>query len=255
MSTRARCLEILEILQDEKKVVVSELAERFAVSEMTIRRDLSFLSKNYNITRTHGGAYAPQGSVVRIVSFDEARIEHRDEKERIARAAAQRIAYRQRLFIDSGSTTSRIVHYLSEDMKNVVVTNNLHVAGVALETKKLAVIMIGGEMLPIAGCSSGTVAEEQIKLYEVDIAFLGAAAIGRDGKLYDGYSPEARLKDAVFDVAKEIYLLADSSKFNVYDLHAFGSLHRVSHVITDGGIDSQAVNLLKRNGVNLIIAE
>lgn len=255
MSTRARCLEILEILQEQKKVTVAALAERFDVSAMTIRRDLGFLSKNYNITRTHGGAYVPQGSVVRIVSFDEARIEHKDEKERIARAAAQRIEYRQRLFIDSGSTTSRIVHYLSEDMKNVVVTNNLHVAGVALENKKLAVIMIGGEMLPIAGCSSGFVAEEQIKQYEVDIAFLGAAAVGRDGKLYDGYSPEARLKDAVFDVAKEVYLLVDSSKFNIYDLHAFGSLDRVNYVITDGGVDVQAVNLLKKSNVNLIIAE
>jgi DeoR/GlpR family transcriptional regulator of sugar metabolism len=98
------------------------------------------------------------------------------------------------------------------------------------------------------------VAEEQIKRYQLDIAFLGAAAVGADGKMYDGYSPEARLKDSVFSVSKKICLMVDSAKFNCYDLHEFGSLKQVDIVITDEGIDEDAWNLLKKYKVKVIIA-
>ena len=89
----------------------------------------------------------------------------------------------------------------------------------------------------------------------MDTAFIGAAAIGSDGKLYDGYSPEARLKGTLFSVAKKIYVLADSSKINTYNLNEFGSLSQIDGLITDAGIDEEAMTLMKRHRVNVIIAE
>lgn len=108
-------------------------------------------------------------------------------------------------------------------------------------------------MIRISNCSSGTITEEQIKRYQLDIAFLGACAVGVDGKLYDGYSPEARLKTSIFSVAKEVYLLADSSKFNIYDLNEFGDLTKIKAVITDSGINEEGLALLKRYRVETII--
>jgi DeoR/GlpR family transcriptional regulator of sugar metabolism len=254
MSTRKRCLEILEILQKQHQVKVSELAEIFKTSEMTIRRDLNFLAQQYNISRTHGGAVLSQASVVREISFIEAKIEHKGAKELIAQKAVGQIDRRQRIFIDSGSTTRQMVNYITDDMSNIIVTNNLTVAGAALQHKNMSVIMLGGEMLHIANCSFGIVAEEQLKRYQLDIAFLGAAAVGADGKMYDGYSPEARFKDTIFNVSKKICLMADSSKFNCYDLYEFGSLKQVDLVITDDGINDDAWSLLKKHKVKVIIA-
>lgn len=110
-------------------------------------------------------------------------------------------------------------------------------------------------MIRITNCTSGPVAEEQLKNYQLDTAFIGAAAIGSDGKLYDGYSPEARLKGTLFSVAKKIYVLADSSKMNTYNLNEFGSLSQIDGLITDSGIDEEAMILMKRHRVNVIIAE
>ena len=56
MNKSERCLAILDILQKQHKVEVNELAKRFGISEMTVRRDLNLLARQYNITRTHGGA-------------------------------------------------------------------------------------------------------------------------------------------------------------------------------------------------------
>lgn len=254
MNTRTRCMAILEILQNQHQVKVSELAEKFQTSEMTIRRDLNLLAQQYNINRTHGGAALAQDSVVRTISFDDAKIEHKEAKEQISRKAVELVEFRQRIFIDAGSTTRNMINYFTDDMRNVIVTNNLTVAGVALQHRNLSVIMLGGEMLPIANCSSGIVAEEQISRYQLDIAFLGAAALGTDGKLYDGFSPEARLKGNIFEVSKKICLMVDSSKFNCYDLHEFGSLKQVDVVITDAGINKEGMNLLNKYKLEVIIA-
>ena len=89
MNTRTRCLAILDMLQKQHQVKVGELADTFNTSEMTIRRDLNFLTQQYNITRTHGGATLAQDSVVRMISFDEAKIEHKEAKELIARKAME----------------------------------------------------------------------------------------------------------------------------------------------------------------------
>lgn len=250
-----RCLAILDMLQKQHKVEVNELSKQFGISDMTIRRDLNFLAKQYNITRTHGGALMANQPVVRMISFDESRISNKESKEKIAAKAASLIKNGQRIFIDAGSTTRIILNYMREDVRAVIVTNHLKVAEHALQFDNLSVIMLGGEMIRITNCSSGTVAEEQIKKYQLDIAFLGAAAIGTDGRLYDGYSPEARFKSSIFSVAKKIYLLTDSSKFNTYDLNGFASLSQVDSIITDEGIDEEGMNLLKKYSTNLIIAE
>ena len=255
MKKSERCLAILEILQRQHKVTVTELAQRFGISEMTIRRDLNFLARQYNISRTHGGAELGNQPVVRMISFDEARIAHKETKEKIAAMAATMIRSGQRIFVDAGSTTRIILNYLNEETKAVVVVNHLKVAEQALQFENLSVIMLGGDMIRITNCSSGPVAEEQLKNYQLDIAFIGAAAIGTDGKLYDGYSPEARLKSSLFSVAKKVYVLADSSKINTYDLNEFGSLSQIDGLITDAGIDEEGMILMKRHRVNVMIAE
>jgi len=256
MDKAARCLDILKMLQENGVVRVDELAEKFGTSEMTIRRDLKFLSQQYNIQRTYGGAIMPQGQpVVRIISFDEERIKNKEAKEKIAKKAASLIHTRQRIFIDAGSTTRLIVNYINNDSYNIIVTNHLQTAEAALNIDHLSVIMLGGEIIGISKCTTGEITEEQLRKYQLDIAFLGAAAIGSDGFLYDGYSPEARFKKAVFDVAKETYLLADSTKFNTYDLNCFGSLSQIKAVITDSGITEEGLTLLKKHKVEVIIAD
>lgn len=254
MNKNERCLAILELIQRYHRVDAKDLARQFGASEMTIRRDLNFLAQQYNITRTHGGALMVNQTVVRMTSFDEKRISNKASKERIAAMAASLIRGGQRIFIDAGSTTRIMLNYLDKGLRAVIVTNHLKVAEEALQYDNVSVIMLGGEMIRITNCSSGPVAEEQIRKYQLDTAFIGAAAIGTDGRLYDGYSPEARFKSSLFSVAKRVYLLADSTKFNTYDLNGFASLSQVDGVITDQGLDEEGNNLMKKYNTRVIFA-
>lgn len=204
MNKSERCLAILNMLQKKQKVEVKELADIFKTSEMTIRRDLNFLARQYNITRTHGGAVMVNDPLVRIISFDEAQISNREAKEKIASCAASLLRNGQRVFVDSGSTARIILDYLDNDSRAVIVTNHLKVAENALAHQNLSVIMLGGEMIRISNCSSGPVTEEQLLKYHLDVAFISAAAVGTDGRMYDGYSPEARFKSTIFSVTDNI---------------------------------------------------
>lgn len=251
MDARTRCLKILDLLQLHHKVEVKRLAELFETSEMTIRRDLNILSQQYNIIRTHGGAKIEQDSVVKTVSFDENKIEHKEQKKAIAKFAASKIGYKQKIFIDSGSTVRQMTRFLTNSSKAIVVTNSISIAEAVLQYDSLSVIMLGGEMLPIAKCSFGDTAEEQIKRHQFDIAFIGTAAIGTDGSLFDGYSLEARLKGTIFHSAKKICLLADSSKFNCSDLYKFGELDNVDMVVTDFNISNEAKSMLEKYKLNV----
>lgn len=257
MDKSSRRLKILDILQSNGSVDVNELAQKFQSSEMTIRRDLNDLAKQYNVIRTHGGAVTKERDtkIIKSISFYDDKITNKEAKSKIAQTAASFIQPRQRIFIDAGSTTRGIVHYLNNELKTIVVSNSIEVVESCMHYENISVIMLGGEMLRISRCSFGKNTEHQLLEYQFDVAFLGAAAIGTDGKVYDGYSPEASFKNKIFDVTKKVYLLVDSSKFNTYDLIDFADLNQFYGLITDTNVNAETELLLKRKNVKLIIAK
>lgn len=254
MNKNERITIILNELEKTRRVSVKDLSERFGISEMTIRRDLKELSEQYNVTRTHGGAVIHQQNIVRTLSFDEQKISRPDAKMKIAEKASSLVTHGQRIYIDAGSTTRAMVRYFNNKMHNVIVTNHLNVAEEALQFDNLSIVMLGGEIIPMKRCTSGATLEEQLKSYRLDIAFLGAAAIGTDGRLYDEFTPDALFKKYLFSVAERVILLADSSKMNTYELSSFGSLEDIDTLVTDSNISQEGLDLLKKYDVNVIIA-
>lgn len=257
MDKASRGLKILELIQKNGQVEVTELAKIFNTSEMTIRRDLNALSKTYNVTRTHGGASIPQNGapIIKAETFVEEKILNKEKKDLIAKKAASLIEPRQRIFIDPGSTARLVTKYLQNEKKNIVVTNSVAVVDSCLQYDGISVILLGGMILPGSRCVMGTTAEEQLRTCSLDAAFIGASAVGNDGKAYDGYSPEAWFKKMIFDVAEKVYLLVDSTKFNTYDLTAYAHLQQFAGIITDRGIDEKTKAILKKRNLNLIIAD
>ena len=248
-----RLKTILNILQDEHTVDVKDLASRLSISDMTVRRDLNYLSSQYNITRIHGGAMLDSGTIINAHSFNAEKPINMEQKEKIARAAAGMIANGQRILIDAGSTCRQMMRYMNDAMQNVIVTNHLQVVEDALCYENLSVIMLGGEIVKSKRCTTGVAVEEQLSKYPVDIAFIGAAAVGADGNLFDEYSPDSFFKKQIFSNANKVVLLVDSSKIISYQLSSFGSLDHVDTVVTDSGVSEAGKELFNKYGVEMII--
>ncbi|MEP1553261.1 DeoR/GlpR family DNA-binding transcription regulator, partial [Paraglaciecola sp.] len=172
-NTQQRRRAIIERLNHEGEVSVDELSKAFSTSEVTIRKDLAELENNGLLLRKFGGAVLlPRESS----ELSSEKVSTR--KIAIAKLAATLIKDHNRIIIDSGSTTSALIPELKNKLGLVVMTNSLHVATSVLEQEnEPKVLMTGGTWDSQSHSFQGQMAEQMLKAYNFDQAFLGAAGI------------------------------------------------------------------------------
>ena len=126
MLSERRHEAILEALDARGTVTVSELVERFTISEMTVRRDLGQLERQGRLRRVRGGAVSALGRSYEPAFLSRAGV-HREAKERIARAAAGLIHDGDSIILDIGTTTLELARQMGERQNLTVVTPSLSV--------------------------------------------------------------------------------------------------------------------------------
>lgn len=253
MLKNKRQIEIYEMLLQKGSVKNRDLCQKFGVSDMTIRRDMDQLTNMQGVIRTHGGALYSAGLTDR--KFGTEQLMMTQAKEQIAVKALSFLQGSQSLFIDSGTTTVYVAKKLPMDSKNIVLSNNLRIVQEVSERPDVSVMIIGGSLRKGGLSCYGSQTEEQIRSYHMDIAFLGASAVGIDGSLYDGYLPEVGVKKSIITSSQKVYVLVDSTKFDKRSLAIYGNVRDVTGIITDPGIDDRTYAQLTKAGANIIIAE
>ena len=143
MSLAPRQQSILEHARERGYVSIDELAQVFAVTPQTIRRDINQLADQGLLRRTHGGA-ASVGSSIQNTAYAMRAGLMRDEKQRIAEAIAAQIPDHASLFINIGTTTEAIARALLNHSGLKVITNNLHVAALLSTKADFEVLLAGG---------------------------------------------------------------------------------------------------------------
>ncbi len=214
MLAEQRFAAILDILSRNQAVTVSELCRAVGASESTIRRDLAVLDKQGRLNKVHGGATAAEGEFLRVERDMTTKAGMNvEEKDRIARYAAQQISDDDFVFIDAGTTTQRMADYLAAS-RATFVTNGIGVARRMVE-KGLKAYVLGGLLKPGTEAIVGAAALREISGYNFTKAFLGANGIS----LRQGYTTpdneEAVIKAKAADQAYMTYVLADHSKFGI----------------------------------------
>lgn len=254
MLKKNRLLEIKNILETDCEIKTADLSQRFNVSEMTIRRDIDLLSKDAAIIRTRGGAYLAPASQQREPSYTYRLREANDVKEKISAKAAEIMQEDMNIYIDSGTTTEFILKHINENRRYMVITNGINIAEESVNHSHISTFLIGGDFRTNTRSTTGPPAEEQIRRFKYDVAFLGVNAIDGEGNAYVGTTLEVGLKKCVIENSSKCYILADSSKFNSYSLISYINISEITGVITDSGISPQTVEKLQKNNVNVIIA-
>ena len=245
--------EIVRLLCENRILKANVLAQRFHVSMETIRRDFEYLEKKGYLTRTYGGAVAKsmRGSEPKYLS----RIaEHSKEKQAIGRCAAQLIEEGDTLIIDSGTTTLALARQLSNIQNLTVFTNSVPIATELIKNPGIKVILLGGNLRNGGLSTSGFLAENSIKLFHADKAFLGAGGVTLAYGVGDYHVEEANLKRHYAEHAQKVILLADHSKFGVIALNHICSCTKIDIIVTDSNVDEKLASELKRKGPQIITA-
>ena len=212
MLTEHRQELILNLVNEKGSITVSELREKFGISESTARRDLTDLDKAGKVTKVFGGAIALEGGVTTTELSMVQKLEvNMDEKKRIARYAASLIGPEDFVYLDAGTTTECMIEFLT--CKEATYVTNAVAHGRKMAQKGLKVIMIGGELKAITEAIIGAQALIDIGRYHFTKGFFGTNGVSRQNGFTTPDQSEALTKSAALGHSAVGYVLADEDKF------------------------------------------
>lgn len=252
MNLAPRQQSILELVRERGYVSIEELAQQFAVTPQTIRRDINQLGGAGLLRRYHGGA--AYDSSVQNTTYTQRARQMRDEKRRIASVMAAHIPDQASLFINIGTTTEAIAHALLKHRGLKIITNNLHVASILSPKEDFDVLIAGGNVRSDGGVV-GQATADFISQFKVDFALIGISGIDEDGTLLDFDYQEVRVSQAIIQNARKIFLAADSSKFGRNAMTRLGSLDQIDMLFTEAQPTETFMELLARHKVRLEVAD
>jgi DeoR family transcriptional regulator of aga operon len=252
INTLKRRAKILDELEHEGHVTTHSLSKNFKVSEVTIRNDLLHFEKKGLLHRTRGGALKDQR-----VSFDynlrEKSKKHLIEKLKIAKKAREFIDDGDTIILDSGTTTQEIAKRLADVSNLTVLTNGVNVAAEIARNQNVRLIMPGGVLRENSLSLVGSLAENSIRQYNCDKLFLGVDGIDTSYGISTPNFEEAHLNLVMIEIAKEVIVVTDSSKFLKRCFAFIAPVSRISTLITDKNIPESEYKRLQNLGVRIIL--
>ena len=237
---------ILDKLSADGVVSVGNLARDLDLSEVTIRSDLKDMEEKGWLNRTRGGA-AP--AMHRDI-LERQRM-YTEQKNAIARAAADLIREGDVIMIEAGTTTALIARYLAGKRDINIVTNSTLVFSYARLYPNLQITMTGGEFRRATESMVGPIALETISRINVRLAFVGTDGFtlnrGMTTRLMEG----AEIVKAMKAHAETTILIADSSKYGKTGFSHVLPLSAMDMILTDENLSSQAEGELMEAGINI----
>jgi DeoR family transcriptional regulator, glycerol-3-phosphate regulon repressor len=250
MLLSARQTEIMALAKEQGRVLVDELAARFAVTPQTIRKDLNDLCDIRALNRIHGGAVFPSGN--ENVKYEARRSMAATEKQAIGRAAADLIPDNSSLFINIGTTTEAVGDALVDHKELMVITNNINVANHLRVFPSIEVVIAGGVVRGSDGGIVGEAAVDFIRQFKVDFAVIGVSAIDEDGALLDFDFREVKVAQAIIANARHVILVSDASKFERTAPVRIAHISQVQTFITDHCPSDSIRSICAENDVRMI---
>lgn len=252
--TEERRRAVLDMITRQGRVVISDLSRHFKVSSVTVRADINALSKRDLLVRSHGGAIR-KADVAVDSPLDVKESQHHDEKVRIAHAAAALLQEGQTVLLDSGSTTLEVARAIRKRKlpRLTLVTNSLAAAWEISAVNEISLIMIGGVLRHISRSFAGPQAQKMISELRVDHFFLGVDGLEPETGPMTPDVLEAELNAVMIRSAREVTIVADSSKIGRTSLSLIAPINCVHRLITDAGISKRHVEVLESRGIEVVI--
>lgn len=253
-----RRARILERVQREGVVSLAELAAAYAVSAVTVHRDLELLSGEGLLERVHGGARAlPAAGRPRVETSWSARLRAAaSEKDAIAAHARGLVEDGSTVFADASSTALALVHRLelSPPAELTLVTNSPAIAQ-GVTAKSIHLIVAPGELDQHLRVLCGRWTVEFLSQLNIATAFISAGGFSLERGLTTSRKAVADTLNAASAVAARTVALIDSTKFRRTALLTVMPAQAPDLVITDAGLDAVAQAECRRVGVKLVVAE
>jgi DeoR family transcriptional regulator of aga operon len=254
LSQSERMQHVLRLVETRDYVQVAELAQTFAVSEVTVRSDLTELARQGLVARIRGGVRALQQGQSEV-GFD-LRLRLEVEKKRaIARAAAAMVNEGEAVAVDASTTGYYLALELRAKREIVVVTNGLLVATALADAPGITVLVTGGMLRLSAMSLVGDLGADVLRTTRINKGFLGARGLSLSRGLMDLNPDEVRIKQEMADACEQVYGIFDGTKWHRSALLAFVQVEDLTGVITDSSAPAAEVEAWRAAGVDVITVD
>lgn len=240
-------------IQEEKKVLVQELAVKFSVTEETIRRDLEKLEDQGILKRTYGGAIVNEGTNVDM-PLDMREVINKEGKVNIAERVEEEIKDGDTIMLDSSSTAYYVAKCLRKSNKRVtLITNSLKVITDLQDYKNINLILAGGVFRESSKSFTGKWAQSIIKNYYVNKAIICCKGMDIERGVMDSNEEEAEVKKVMVNSASKVILVVDSIKFDKSSFVNIVQFKDIDYIYTDKDVNDKWKKVLKNNKIELIV--
>jgi len=242
--------KILEILEKNGAVKVSELSRLFDISEVTVRNYLADMENKGLLSRVHGGAissYKPYYSM----NLNQRLETNQAEKNKIAEIVAQMVEPNDTIMLNSGTTTLLTFRCLPAKYNLNIVTNSISIALEAADNPNFNVILVGGAVNTKYQFTYGTDAVQQLKNYHADKLILSVDGINAEKGFTTYYDKEAEIDRTMIAQSDLCIVAADFTKFGRTAFANVSSSSVADYIVTNQSINKDIYDELSKIGLNI----
>lgn len=239
--------EILQIVNEHKRVQVTELVETIGVSGVTIRQDLNFLETQGYLKRVHGAAVALQSDDINT------RLEVRfDTKQALASKAADLVGRNETVLIEGGSANALLARTLAERGDLTIITPSAYIAHL-IRNSTANIILLGGVYQHMGESLVGPLTKLCIEHVHFSTAFLGIDGYHQDTGFTSRDMMRAEIADTIIKKNRRNIILTDSSKFGQIYPSSINFPAGISVLLTDKAAPEEDIKYLQEQGVEVIL--
>lgn len=243
--------EILGKLRAEQRVLVSELAAYYGVTEETIRRDLDKLEREGYATKTYGGAILGNSTKTDL-SYTIRNKTNVDAKNQIAELAASLIEDGDHLMLDDSSTSLFIARRLKEKKNLTLITNSVELVVELANVEGWTIMLTGGRLKPESLALVGGETQKMLRAYHVDKVILSCKGIDPEAGITDSSEFHAQTKQSMLRGAKQRILVLDGTKFDKISFVEIAPLSEMDIVITNACPPQRWLDFFAKAGIRVL---
>lgn len=246
---------ILEALNRNGQVFVSELSQQLGATQVTIRNDLDALAREGHLERIQGGAIRKPEKVNPQAPISTASAPLRANHRAIAEAVLDYVRDGDTLFINSGMTTLTVAEIVSKRRGLTVITNSLAIAQHLAHQPDTNLILIGGQLNANYGFTYGGNALEQLQQYQPQWSILSVDGIHPQRGITTYHANEVMIDRAMIAQAQKTLIVADSRKIGNLGFSHICNLNQCHLLITDSSADVQTLSQIQQEGMAVRVAD
>jgi len=243
--------KIMAMLNENKSVLVPELAKLFNVTEETIRRDLEKLEKEGLLKRTYGGAVLVENYNVDI-PFEFRNVTNIEGKKQIALTLIKYIEDGDTLVMDSSTSALQVAKLLKTKKKITVITNSEQIVNELKVFEDIKVISTGGTLRNRSLSLVGPIAENTLKSLNANKAIISCKGFDIEKGFTESNELEAQVKKMMIEIADQIYMIVDHTKMNKIALVNIATLDDVDFIFTDKVLPPSQENAIREKNVEIV---